>query len=382
MSAQQDEFELDFDDESNTGEVQTVNAAGQGETTVVEAPVNDANEGDEVLVDDSTDGEQVGGEQVELTDEQKAEADAKAKAEAAVKAKAEEDERNEALAKFQEHVNGLFDHEDYDKLTGTLPEVLTQSVVDEYAKLPGAKGKAAGRGWLESSMQESMVKGATDDPSYFMRARTFMELNTKVTKEKATKGTAAAKPKVDPTEAHVERIAAMMLAPNLVPVAADVTAGWEAKAEELVSKLGDDTAKYRDWLALEVKDGEDKPEAPEVNPVVVAAAKIALGRAATTRKASTSGGTSTRPSTAGSGHQGHIEPHLREVMDSVEVGTFLTIAEIVNKETSQYGGSAPKPSPGAVAARLFPTKGECNLDFVRPEGKDEGRPVKGAVRIK
>jgi hypothetical protein len=377
MSAQQDDFTLDFDDEPSTDE-------GQTETPAV----NDGDvEGTGEVETSPTLGD--GAEELatkqaatpELTDEEKAAATEKAKADAAAKSAADEAERQAALATFQELVNGLFDHEDYDRATGTLPEVLNQKVVDAYAALPGAKGKLAGRQWLEGSMQESMIKGATDDPSYFMRARTFMELNTRVTKDKATKGETAAKPKVDPTEAHVKRIAAMLLAPNLVPVGDEVEEGWEAKAEELVNKLTKDTEAYRDWLALVPAEGETKPDAPKVDEVVIAAAKIAQGRAATTRTRSASTNTSTRTSTAGSGHTGDIGKHIREAMDTVAVGTFMKIADIVNVETSQYGGQAPKPSPGAIAARLFPGEGKvCNLDFVKPEGKEDGRDVKGAVR--
>lgn len=384
MNDTQHDDDLDFDlsdDEAGTEQ------AERTEPSTTE-PVGEAGaDGNAPAEQNDTPTEAFGNEApTVLTDEEKAAKVEADKAEAKAKAEAEEKERAEALEVFKTHVNSLFDHADYDRATGVLPEVLNQGVIDEYAKLPGAKGKAAGRAWLEESMQESMVKGTTDGPDYFMKARTFMELNTKVTAAKAARQTAAAKPKVDPTEAHVERIAAMLLAPNLVPVAADVEDGWAEKAEALVADLAEDTAKYRDWLAKKdepVAEGETALVAPEVNPVVIAAAKIAQGRAAgsVTRKASTGGTSTPRTSTAGSGHTGDIAKHLREAMDTVGVGEFMTIAQIVNVETSQYGGSAPKPSPGAVAARLFPAKGECSIDFVRPEGKDEGHPVKGAVRI-
>lgn len=373
MSTQDNDFELDFDDESN----QTVTEQVVEQVNTDEAPVE--------VSDTLGTGAEAFAEEAPtvLTDEEKAAAEEKAKADAKAKAEAEEAERATALAAFQEHVTGLFSHADYDQATGTLPEVLAQSVVDEYAKLPGAKGKLAGRQWLESSMQESMIKGAAEgDNTYFMRARTFMELNNKVTKDKATKSETAAKPKVDPTEAHVNRIAAMMLAPNLVPVGEGVEAGWEAKAEALVTELADQTAAYRDWLALVPAEGAEKPEAPKVSDVVVAAAKIAQGRAAGAGRKPSSGSGAGRPSTAGSGHTGDIGKHIRQAMDTVSVGEFMTISQIVNVETDQYGSNgAPKPSPGAIAARLFPAKGACNLDFVRPEGKDEGRQVKGAVRV-
>lgn len=380
--------ELDFDDpftDTDEGvEAELINdgdlSDGEGDTT--EAGADGEGQADQ----NDTPVEQVedeGKTEPELTDEEKAAQAEAEKAAAKAKAEAEEAEREAAVETFKGVVEGVFDHEGYDKATGTLPTVLEQVVIDAYTALPGAKAKNAGRTYLQDSMQAHMIKGTTEGPEFFMRARTYMELNNKVTAAKSS-SPAAAKPKVDPTEAHINRIAAMLLAPNFVEVGEEVANGWEAKAEELVASLNEDANKYLTWLRLPTPtgEGETKPDAPEVSEVVIAAAKIAVGRAAgAPRKASTGGTSTPRVSTAGSGHRGDIGKHIREVMDTVSVGDFVTIAEIAKAATSQYGGATmPPPSQGAIAARLFPAKGECTLDFVSPEGKDQGHAVKGAVR--
>ncbi len=360
------------------GEAEQVNAEGQGETTVVTD--NGDNSGDPA---EQADGE--GKTEPELTDEEKAAKAEADKAAAKAKAEAEEAERTAAVETFKGVVEGTFDHEDYDKATGTLPVVLEQLVVDAYTALPGAKAKGAARAWLQESMQENMIKGTTEGPAFFMKARTYMELNNKVTAAKSTSPTAA-KQKVDPTEAHINRIAAMLLAPNFVEVSDEVEAGWQEKAEELVGNLAEDANKYLTWLRLPAPtgEGETKADAPEVSEVVVAAAKLAVGRAAgAPRKSSTGGASTPRVSTAGSGHRGDIGKHIQEVMETVSIGDFVSIADIAKVATSQYGGATmPPPSQGAIAARLFPKSGACTLDFVSPEGKDQGHAVKGAVRTK
>lgn len=379
--------ELDFDDPfTDDDEVNLPTDESGVEVELVndgDIPGTEGESDNSVPADEQADGE--GKTEPELTDEEKAAQAEAAKAEAKAKAEAEEAERNAAVESFKGVVEGIFGHEDYDKDTGTLPVVLEQVVVDAYTALPGAKAKSAGRAYLQESMQENMIKGTTEGPAFFMKARTYMELNNKVTAAKSTSPTAA-KQKVDPTEAHINRIAAMLLAPNFVEVSDEVEAGWQEKAEELVGSLAEDANKYLTWLRLPTPtaEGETKPDAPEVNEVVIAAAKLAVGRAAgAPRKASTGGTSTPRVSTAGSGHRGDIGKHIQEVMETVGIGDFVSIADIAKVATSQYGGATmPPPSQGAIAARLFPKSGACTLDFVSPEGKDQGHAVKGAVRTK
>lgn len=305
-------------------------------------------------------------EPVETEEEAKARKEAEA---AAAKEKGEA-----ALEEFKSAANAALDHEDRDADTGVLPVVVISSLKDLYLKLPGAAYKNPAKAFLLDRMQEEMIAGTSGDAKRYLNARTFLELNKEVEGARATKTQGAVTQKVDPTLAHVERVASLMIAPNLVPVGEGVEDGWEDQVEKLVESLSDDIVKYRNWqaevAAFEPKSDDDKaPEAPEVHASIVAAAKIAAGRTVSAKKA----GTTQRASTAGSGHRGDIVQHLREAIEKFPVGEFVPVAELCKVETSQYGGDKPAPSPGAIANQLRPEK-EFDFLEVRTE------PKRGAVR--
>ena len=359
-NATEHDDDLDFGDD-----VETVEA---GSTITNEQDSTD-NTGDAEAPAEGTDGDNT----------ESASEDTESDEDKAARLAAEQAEFDGLVQAFKDAADATLTHADRDYQTGTLPVAVVQPVKDAYLALPGAKGKTLGRAYLTEKMQEAMVSGATSgDNAHFLAARSYMQLGEDIKDAKAPKSDGLAKPKVDPTQAHAERVAVLMIAPNLVAVPDEVDENWVAKVEEIVTSLEADTKAYRAWL---INTAEDKGDAPEVSPIVVAAGKVAVGRAVGTKRASSGG---TRPSTAGSGHTGNIGEHIREAINKVEVGKFMSIAEIVNVETSQYGkDGAPKPSPGAIAARLFP-KGDaanCNLDFVRPEGREQGHDKKGAIRL-
>lgn len=390
--------ELDFDveavetDESGL-EAEQVSSAGEdipgtGEDT-------DLPEIDDASLDEGA-AEQAATEPVEPvepTDEEKAAAEAAEKE----KAEAAEKEAAEKLDAFKATVEAVLANDEKTDWVAELPVAVSTPVTEAYGHLVAAKGKAAGKQYLVDRMQAKMIEGATN-PLAFTEARVYMLLNSALKDVKKARETIV-KPKVDPTQAFVERAAALMLAVNLLTVPSDVDETWAEKTEALVTTLATDVQVYHDWQTEldkaakanaenPPKEGEKGVEVPtpEISQVVLAAAKIAAGRAvAVGRKTSTpkEGGTSTpRVSTAGSGHRGDIAKHIREAMNTVNVGDFMSIADIAKVATAEYGSEgAPPPSQGAISARLFPSgdKG-CTLDFVRPEGKDEGRDKKGAVR--
>jgi hypothetical protein len=387
--------ELDFDidtDESGV-EVEQVNDGdipGTGDVEVELTEIDDASLAEAVAAAST--------EPVELTDEQKAEAEAKAKADA----EAAELVATEKLDAFKAATEAVLANDERTDWVAELPVAVTEPVTSAYSELVGSKGKAAGKQYLVDRMQAKMIEGATN-PASFTDARVYMLLNSAL-KDAKSKRETVAKPKVDPTTAFVERAAALMLAVNLLTVPSDVEEDWADKTEKLVNTLSTDVAAYHAWQAELVRvakhneanppaEGE-KPvevETPDISAVVLAAAKIAAGRAvgsagrkpSQSSKEGSAGSTSVpRVSTAGSGHRGDIAKHIREAMNTVGIGEFMSVADIAKVETSEYGtGEAPPPSQGAISARLFPRDGKaCTLDFVRPEGPDQGQPKKGAVR--
>jgi hypothetical protein len=375
-----DDNDLDFDVEDteveqvNDGDVTDSDTEVGTETEQAPAqtdgPVPDAFPAPAETVTPTADPSTTEGAATEPTAEEKAAEQAKADAELA-----------EAEAKFQAAVEAVLANEEKPDWGGTPPEVVVSPVLVAYGELPGAKGKSAGKKYLTEQMQAKMLEGTTD-PSAFFDARIYMVLGKAIEDAKGTRAPVVAKPKADPVEAHVERAAALMLAVNLLPVPDDVAGtDWASRTETLVDSLAADVEKYRSWAA---NTAEDKGDAPEVSPVVLAAAKIAQGRAVGARKAITKSG-APRAATVPGGPRGNIAEHIKQAMETVAVGDFMTIAEIAKYESTEYGTDGkPAPSQGAISARLFPggDASKCTLDFVQPEGTDQGRAVKGAVRTK
>lgn len=316
----------------------------------------------------------------ELTDEQ---AEAKAAADKAAEDKAAEDkakaaaEYESAIAAFKEAVEATLTHEDRDQSTGTLPEAVKQTVTMAYAQLPGARAKKSARDYLLEQMQAQMLLGT---PESYLQARTYLDLNQGV-QVSAPRETVVRQP-IDPTDAHVALVTAIFVAPNLVLPGDGVTSDWQEKVKAKATELKADTAKYREWLVANVgKPADERSDAPEVDPIVVNAAKLAHGRGMAVRKVKTADGSVTTVRAPYDGVRRDIGAHIKSAFEGKPSGTFLTIAEIVNHESSEYGGSNPKPSPGAVSARLFPKSGNCTIPDVRPEGEPEGREKKGAVKV-
>lgn len=73
-----------------------------------------------------------------------------------------------------------------------------------------------------------------------------------------------------------------------------------------------------------------------------------------------------------SGPQHNVAEVIEHAFEGKSSGTFLTVAQIA--AASDY------PHQGAVAARLFPAKGDCTVDGVVPGRRDESDPTspKGA----
>lgn len=313
------------------------------------------------------------------TDASADKADEKSDEEKAAEKAAKAAEFEQTLAAFKEAVAGAMASEDRDQTTGTLPEALKQTVTKAYAALPGARGKNAGVAYLQEQMQYEMLAGA-EDPAAFVRARSYLEMFN-AAKAGAPKEQVVRTP-VDPTEAHVALVASLALSPNLVVPGEGVAEDWRDQVKAKVQELTDQVKAYREWLVANAgKATEEQSAAPEVDAIVIAAARLATGRGAglkAARKVTTEGG-STAPRTPFTGTRRDIGKHIENAFAGVVSGTFLSIQDIVNVKSDEYGDD--KPSPGAVAARLFPKSGECTVTGIKPEGPEDGREKKGAVKL-
>lgn len=277
-------------------------------------------------------------------------------------------------AAFETAVDEALLHEGRDEDTGTMPEAAFAEVRVAYAAL-NTRGKTAARDHLQERITAAMIgDGVSQD---FAAARSLLEIMNAL-KQAAPRQTIARQP-VDPTEAHIARVAALMLSPNLVPVPADVASDWQTKLSAKVSELGSQVIAYRDWQAANAdKATEEQTPAPEVDDIVLAAAQAARGRSASVRKSGSSAPRAPRATSAGSGGpRRNIAAHIESAFAGLTSGQFLSIGEIVNHKSDEYGDE--KPSQGAVAARLFPggDPAKCNVAGIRAEQRDK----KGAVKL-
>jgi hypothetical protein len=169
----------------------------------------------------------------------------------------------------------------------------------------------------------------------------------------------------DPTEAHIQRVVGLDLARALLVRPEGVSDDADSRAEKLYSEVYPQAESYLTWAADE---SETKGDEPEVPAFVKNAVKLALGKAAKVG-GSRAGGTST-------GERHDIGEHIRQAFEGQATGTFLTVAEIRNFKSSEYGDNPP--SAGAISARLFPQSGKCTLEFVDPGQNDKGN--RGATK--
>jgi hypothetical protein len=246
---------------------------------------------------------------------------------------------------------------DRDETTGELPVASIEPVQAEYRKIEGVKGKNAARKLLDDAVIEAM--NALD----MSLARANMILRDSMS---AGSGKSESKP-VDPTEAFVQRVAGLRLADRIAEQAVPegVAEDWATKAAALVEESADAVNTYTAWLN---STAEDKGDEPEVPAIVKAAVKLAQGK---TAKVGTSGRTG---GGSASGERHDIGKHIEEAFADVAPDTFLTVAEIRNHKSTEYGDNPP--SAGAISARLFPSSGKCTIEGITPDTNDKGN--KGA----
>lgn len=268
---------------------------------------------------------------------------------------------------------------------GELTPEDSKALRNAYAELPPVPGKSFARGYAEEQTRNAL-SDTTDAEAAFRVAQMWSKIS-KDQKQDAPKARVqrAAKPKVTPTELAVDKLAMLKLAVSWFEANPDAVVGdaddapvednFAEQADDKVEDLNEMLEAYIEWLEMEVEEGEDKPEFEEsfgdpVDPIVRDAAKLALQKA---RRA--------RSSRSGSPHTGprrNIGKHIEEAFGQVEVGTFLTVSEIVNLKSEEYGDD--KPSSGAVANRLFPPSGSaCTIENLEPGHNEDGK--QGATKI-
>lgn len=256
---------------------------------------------------------------------------------------AEEQAKADALLEtFQSTAIAALD--EADTTTGTIPDAYLEPVKAAYRALEGgAKYKNRAKAFVADSMRD--VLGAGDLTQMF-KAVAWNSIQDAIAQAPA-KAPAAAKPTVSPNKLHADKVQALRLALDLVEssdLPEGVTEDWEDEIEE-----SDNLSVLEEYVAWMKDDSEDKDEEPAVSHVIKQAAKIAFAKAP--RKGGRTG--------SGSLHVGpkrDVGVHIENAFAHVEAGTFLTVSEIRNTPSEEYGDDAP--SAGAINQRLRPPSGK------------------------
>lgn len=284
------------------------------------------------------------------------------------------EEINDALDQFEKLVDGILGQPaadgqaavpgKIDEKNGEVPSENMAEIVEAYRNLPG--GTRAQNKALERLSKNQMTALTEHMWAVGARALSLIILALRdAGKGSRPKADTVAKPTVNPTEAHVALAAAHALAVNFVPVGEGVAADWANQVNQKVNDLRDEVVTYNTYLAAkasydaltdEQKAETEEPQAPEVDAIILTAARLARGRVAGPKKATKEPKAGSAVSTPRdpSAPRGDILAHIREVFADKPVGTFLKVAEIAKQGTSQYGPG--QASGGAISARIQSSK--------------------------
>lgn len=273
-----------------------------------------------------------------------------------------------------------------DVATGHMSESLKQRIKDSYVKLPSGNSKTSARSQVKAYVTEKLTGIMDSETPDIFAARTLFVIQNDLLVATGGGGQTLTREPVDPTDAHVERVTALYLAPNFVEVPEGVAADWASRVDTLAAQLREDpkTVAYLEWVngdtspVSDTDDTEKRGPEPEVSPVIKSAVAISRGRAAgragRPRKASAGGSATGGTKAAYNGPKRDVGKHIAEAFADKPVGTWMSIGDIAKFESQEYGG--PAASQGAVAARINAEKGCTVPGIVAAPGPDGRRGAK------
>lgn len=335
------------------------------------------------------------GATVELTEEQKAEQAAKEAAEAEAEAARLDGLANDFIDYLGKQdadgnwVGGLIVSDQRDASTGFFPDGVINEVRAKFNELPSGAVRTKVRNWVDAEISKAM-----EDPALSPYARSFFMIKKHGLVSTGSSKSQAPRVAIDPTEAFVDQVVALYIAPYMVQVPDGVKENWpdlvNAKSEQLI-EVARAYAEHQNKIAALPDDATEEARAeldkatPEVPDAVKAGFRLARGRAAAAPKPrKAKDGTTVRaPRAASDGTRKNIATHILNAFKGKPVGTVLSINEIVKTPSDEYGSESP--SPGAVSARLFPDKqdptngAKCTIAGI--EGVINGDGRKAAKRV-
>lgn len=228
------------------------------------------------------------------------------------------------------------------------------------------KGKSAATKHISEVVKSYMT--AKDAVNAFA----WMDITDALNKVKATKPKSDKQEKapVDPSGVHVEKLTGLYLAYQL---AADNAPAGIPEDFDVRAAVKDAVTAARTQadavLAWRANEDEAKGDAPEHSDTVARSIRLAFQGSGSKRKASGESGPGY------SGPQRSISAHIAEAFADQPSGTFLTVSDLRNFESTQYGND--HPSAGAISSALNSPK--FAVEGVTP-GKGGAKGVFGASK--
>lgn len=257
-----------------------------------------------------------------------------------------------------------------DSATGEVAPVFIAPVQEAFRHLDGAKNKNKAKAILNEGMKDAM------NGMDIQTARAYMTLSDSLTV--AAAHVKAERVPSDPTEAFIQRVVGLRLATDLATatVPEGVKEDWSDQANALFTANSEPATAYLAWSTRPaVEEGAEDVAEPEASSFVKAAVKLAQGKSG-----KIGGKTSKGTGTPFTGERRDISKHIAEAFASKTTGEFLTVSEIKNFHSDEYGDNPP--SAGAISARLFPKGGgKCTLEGVVPATSVDGKGNKGATKV-
>jgi len=247
---------------------------------------------------------------------------------------------------FDAHLTSIAEVAKKDGIEAAEDKGLQETAVELYQAIPSAA--RAFRNRAKTRVIEAMTEavGDSNDLESMRLARVYLDISKAIGNLAPAKSPAATKEPVDPSVAWIEGYVVYQLAQQIYSSTPPEGIEYQealTKGDTRLDDLQEDARKLVTWL---IDKNEDKGEAPDVDPLVSAAWKLASGKPTKARKASST----SSPRAPYEGVRRRIHVHMQQAFDA-SGDEFLSVNQLAKFESQEYAGGNP-PSQGAINARI------------------------------
>lgn len=198
----------------------------------------------------------------------------------------------------------------------------------------GRKGKAQARTLIQDRMRQAIGDNDLQTAQAYLQVQNSGLEVVRATKEREPKAP------VDPTADYVTRLATAQLAYQAALGSAPEGVAADA-ADQATTIVGEKMAQLESLISAR-QSGSEEPA--EVDDMVKRAVRFALAGSGSSKRSSGGDGTSYN------GPRRSVGNHIREAIEGMASGEFLSVAGIAGFKSGEYGDD--RPSAGAISSAL------------------------------